>query len=319
MSAAAGLKYIGTRPVRPDGLEKVTGRANFGADHALPGMLYGKVVRSPHAHARIKSIDTSAAEAMPGVLAVVTAADFPDRSQMSWRRKGFNDNLLASDKVLYHGHAVAAVAATSNQAAEAAAAAVVVDYEVLDAVTDALAAHGAGRPGPARRPVHRGAAGNPGDALQPGQEASHLQGRRGSRVRRGRRGRRTHVHDADGAPGLHRAPRLRRQLQRGRPGHRVVPHPGSLRRAVHDRHGDGHGRGRHPRHRQRDRRRLRRQDHHLSRTARAQAVAEERSPGEDGDDPRGRVPRHRPGVRYGEYRERSDARATAPSSPCTPS
>ena len=140
MSAAAGLKYIGTRPVRPDGLEKVTGRANFGADHALPGMLFGKVVRSPHAHARIKSIDTGAAEAMPGVLAVVTAADFPDRTQMSWRRKGFNDNLLASDKVLYHGHAVAAVAATSNRAAEAAAAAVVVDYDVLDAVTDALAA-----------------------------------------------------------------------------------------------------------------------------------------------------------------------------------
>ena len=140
MSAAAGLKYIGTRPVRPDGLEKVTGRANFGADHALPGMLYGKVVRSPHAHARIRSIDTGAAERMPGVLAVITAADFPDRSTMSWRRKGFNDNLLASDKVLYHGHAVAAVAATSNQAAEAAGAAVVVDYEVLDSVTDALAA-----------------------------------------------------------------------------------------------------------------------------------------------------------------------------------
>ena len=140
MSAAAGLKYIGTRPVRPDGLEKVTGRANFGADHALPGMLFGKVVRSPHAHARIRSIDTAEAEGMPGVLAVITAADFPDRSKMSWRRKGFNDNLLASDKVLYHGHAVAAVAATSNQAAEAAAAAVVVDYEVLDSVTDALAA-----------------------------------------------------------------------------------------------------------------------------------------------------------------------------------
>ena len=140
MSAVAGLKYIGTRPVRPDGLEKVTGRANFGADHALPGMLYGKVVRSPHAHARIRSMDTGVAEGMPGVLAVITAADFPDRSKMSWRRKGFNDNLLASDKVLYHGHAVAAVAATSNQAAEAAAAAVVVDYEVLDSVTDALAA-----------------------------------------------------------------------------------------------------------------------------------------------------------------------------------
>ena len=140
MSTAAALKYIGTRPVRPDGLEKVTGRANFGADHALPGMLHGKVVRSPHAHARIVAIDTSAAEALPGVLAVITAADFPDRSQFSWRRKGFNDNLLASDKVFYHGHAVAAVAATSNAAAQAAAEAVVVDYEVLDAVTDALEA-----------------------------------------------------------------------------------------------------------------------------------------------------------------------------------
>ena len=135
----AEFKYIGTRPVRPDGLEKVTA-ANFGADHALPGMLYGKVVRSPRAHAHVRSIDTSVAEAMPGVLAVVTAADFPDRSSFSWRRKGFNDNLMASDKVLYHGHAVAAVAATSSAEAQAAAEAVAVDYEVLDAVTDALEA-----------------------------------------------------------------------------------------------------------------------------------------------------------------------------------
>ena len=140
MSTAQTLKYVGTRPIRPDGVEKVTGRANFGADRAMPGMVYGKVVRSPHAHARIRAIDTAAAEAMPGVVAVITAADFPDRSQFSWRRKGFNDNLMASDKVLYHGHAVAAVAATSSAAAEAAADAVTVDYEVLEAVTDARAA-----------------------------------------------------------------------------------------------------------------------------------------------------------------------------------
>ena len=140
MSATQTLKYIGTRPVRPDGVEKVTGRANFGADRALPGMLYGKVVRSPHAHARIRGIDVSAAEAMPGVLAVITAADFPDRAKFSWRRKGFNDNLLASDKVFYHGHAVAAVAATSNAIAATAAEAIAVDYEVLEAVTDARAA-----------------------------------------------------------------------------------------------------------------------------------------------------------------------------------
>ena len=140
MGTAATLKYIGTRPVRPDGLEKVTGRANFGADHALPGMLHGKVVRSPHAHAHIRAIDTRAAEAVPGVLAVITAADFPDRARFSWRRKAFNDNLVASDKVFYHGHAVAAVAATSAAAAQAGADAVVVDYEVLDPVTDALEA-----------------------------------------------------------------------------------------------------------------------------------------------------------------------------------
>ena len=140
MTAAQGLKYIGTRPVRPDGLEKVTGRANFGADHALPGMLHGKVVRSPHAHARIRSIDTTAAEAIAGVLAVITAGDFPDRSNFSFGRKGFNENLIAGNKVLYHGHAVAAVAATSSQAADAAVEAVVVDYEVLEPVTDALRA-----------------------------------------------------------------------------------------------------------------------------------------------------------------------------------
>ena len=140
MVAAQGLKYIGTRPVRPDGLEKVTGRANFGADHAMPGMLHGKVVRSPHAHARIRAIDTSRAEAMPGVLAVITAKDFPDRTHFGFGRKGFNENLIASNKVLYHGHAVAAVAATSNRVAEAAAEAVVVDYDVLEPVTDALRA-----------------------------------------------------------------------------------------------------------------------------------------------------------------------------------
>ena len=70
--------YVGTRPVRHDGMDKVTGRANYGADFSLPGMLHGVVVRSPHAHARIVSIDTHEAEAVPGVLAVVTARDIPE-------------------------------------------------------------------------------------------------------------------------------------------------------------------------------------------------------------------------------------------------
>ena len=71
-------KVIGTRPIRHDGADKVTGRALYGADIRLPGMLYGAVLRSPHAHAQIISIDTCAAEKLPGVQAVVTAKDLPD-------------------------------------------------------------------------------------------------------------------------------------------------------------------------------------------------------------------------------------------------
>jgi CO/xanthine dehydrogenase Mo-binding subunit len=140
MSEAVDYKYVGTRPIRPDGVDKVTGRANFGADANPAGTIYGKVVRSPHAHARIKSIDTSKAEAMPGVMAVTTAADFPDRSSMHAGLRAFTDNVIASDKVLYHGQPVAAVAAQSNYAAELAAEAVVVEYEVLEPVTDMLKA-----------------------------------------------------------------------------------------------------------------------------------------------------------------------------------
>src|SRR6202008_2084161 len=72
------LKIVGSSPIKHDGIDKVTGRAKFGADMFLPGMLVGKILRSPHAHANIRSIDTSAAEALPGVKAVVTRADFPE-------------------------------------------------------------------------------------------------------------------------------------------------------------------------------------------------------------------------------------------------
>src|ERR1700679_1255688 len=72
------FKWVGTRPIRPDGVPKVTGRAMYGADLKLPGMLYGKILRSPHAHARIRKIDTAKAAALPGVKAVVTASDLPD-------------------------------------------------------------------------------------------------------------------------------------------------------------------------------------------------------------------------------------------------
>ena len=128
-----GYKWVGTRPIRPDGLDKVTGKAQFGADLTLPGMLFGKVVRSPHAHARILSIDTSAAESMLGVKAVITGSDFPDLAANGAHPSDIDvaNNAIARDKVLYEGHVVAAVAATTRELAEAAAKAVEVSYEVL--------------------------------------------------------------------------------------------------------------------------------------------------------------------------------------------
>ncbi|MDP7532981.1 MAG: xanthine dehydrogenase family protein molybdopterin-binding subunit [SAR202 cluster bacterium] len=133
------FKTVGQRPIRHDGYDKVTGKALYGADMNLPGMLYGVVLRSPHGHARIKSIDTSNAEAHPDVRAVVTSADFPaldgDDVRPNLRRQ--SANLMARDKVLYRGHAVAAVAATSLQSADEAAALIAIDYEVLPSLNDA--------------------------------------------------------------------------------------------------------------------------------------------------------------------------------------
>src|SRR5215472_6025098 len=136
-------KVVGTRPVRPDGVDKVTGRANFGADMAMPGMLWGKVKRSPHAHARIMSINTDAARALPGVKAVVTWEDFLEiKSEEAFVGEGpmnFRDlsrNVMARDKALYEGHAVAAVAATSPIIAAEAVDLIEVEYEPLPYVID---------------------------------------------------------------------------------------------------------------------------------------------------------------------------------------
>src|SRR5438552_794626 len=132
---------VGTRPLRHDGLDKVTGHARYGADVHLPGLLHGKVLRSPHAHARIRTIDTSKAAALPGVQAVATARDFPiiedrviDLAEVQGNARIMAENILAHDKALYKGHAVAAVAATSPHIAEEALTHIAVDYEVLPAV-----------------------------------------------------------------------------------------------------------------------------------------------------------------------------------------
>ena len=134
---------VGTRPIRHDGLDKVTGRATFGADINLPGMLHGKVLRSPYAHARIRSIDTSTAEALPGVYAVCTSKDFPivedriiDFAETQGNARMLADNILANQKALYVGHAVAAVAAINPHVAEEALNLLQVDYEVLPPVFD---------------------------------------------------------------------------------------------------------------------------------------------------------------------------------------
>ncbi|WP_343080048.1 xanthine dehydrogenase family protein molybdopterin-binding subunit [Ostreiculturibacter nitratireducens] len=127
-------KLVGTRPNRPDGLDKVTGRARYGADFSLPGMLFGAVVRSPHAHARIKRIDASKALALDGVKAVVTRADFP--TGLTGEDWNLQENTMAGDVALYDGHAVAAVAATSALLAQDAARLIEVEYEILPHVTD---------------------------------------------------------------------------------------------------------------------------------------------------------------------------------------
>jgi CO/xanthine dehydrogenase Mo-binding subunit len=136
-------RVVGKRPIRPDGVDKVTGRAQYGADVRLTGLLHSKVLRSPHAHARIKSIDTSKAEAYPGVKAVVTSRDLPfaslTREKLGGdyqRLKFASDHILASDKVLFKGHAVAAVAAANPHVAEAALNLIRVEYEELPAVLD---------------------------------------------------------------------------------------------------------------------------------------------------------------------------------------
>ncbi len=135
---------IGTRPNRPDGVDKVTGRAIYSADFTLPDTLHGAILRSPHAHAIIKSIDTSRAEALPGVRAVVIGADMPLTSdemmevgELSASLKYLSQNVLATNKVYYKGHAVAGVAASDQYIAEQALALIDVKYEPLPFVLTA--------------------------------------------------------------------------------------------------------------------------------------------------------------------------------------
>ena len=138
-------RVVGTRPIRHDGPDKVVGRARYAADVFPAGLLHGKLLRSPHAHAVIKNIDATRALALPGVKAVVTSADFPavsaeaaDQEEGGMVNYGFySRNVIAREKALYRGHAVAAVAAVSAPIAEEALSLIDVDYEVLPPVFNA--------------------------------------------------------------------------------------------------------------------------------------------------------------------------------------
>ena len=143
-------RVLGTRPIRHDGLDKVTGAAKYGADLQLAGMLHGMILRSPHPHANIISIDTRKAAALPGVRAIATSADFPimqtggiDFANVRGNPRMIAENVLAQSKVLYQGHAVAAVAATTRHIAEEALKLIEVEYEILPTV---LTLHDALRP-----------------------------------------------------------------------------------------------------------------------------------------------------------------------------
>ena len=150
-TTASKYRIVGTSPVRPDGVDKVTGHADYGADIKIPGMLYARLKTSPHAHAIIKKIDYSKALALPGVHAVVIGTDFPEPNDDlvpsgpgTVRRRFLIGNFMAVDKVTFYGHPVAAVAATSWHIAEDALDLIEVEYEVLPAV---ISAHDAIKPG----------------------------------------------------------------------------------------------------------------------------------------------------------------------------
>ena len=123
------LKYVGHSVPRVDGVDKVTGKAKFVGDITVPGMLYGKILRSPYPHARIRAIDATEAEALSGVVAVLTAADIDDLNPIYNGRP-----IIAMHKVRYVGEPVAAVAALDLSTAEEALGLIQVDYEELPAV-----------------------------------------------------------------------------------------------------------------------------------------------------------------------------------------
>ena len=182
---------VGARYEKVDAWERVTGRAEYAADVRVPGALHAKVLRSPHAHAAIISIDASEAEKLPGVKAVITSKDFPPIDELKdsfggelmVNARDLKRMVLAEDKALFDGHGVAAVAATTPDIAEAALELIRVEYEVLPTVESALESLKPGAPAAAPGRVHEDANGNTRQAQQSGFLRGVGLGRRGQGLR----------------------------------------------------------------------------------------------------------------------------------------
>ena len=252
MKTTREVKGVGLSIPRPDGPEKVTGQVQYVADLKPRGLLHAKLLRSPHAHARILRIDTSRARALPGVRAVLTAADIPELKRKAPTRA---HAVLAIDRAVFSGQPVAAVAADELAIAEEALDLIEVEYEVLPVAIDPLLSMQPGRAAGGGR-GHRGGHERGAGALRRGGDEERgraRQGRqrrpagpppsggRGQGLRRVRPGARAHLPGADGPPGLPGAARGAGAVGQQRAAHDLGEHAGVVQHAL-----GGGGRPRHP-------------------------------------------------------------------------
>ena len=256
--SADGRDGATARPwIRADGQAKATGQARYTADLPFPGLAHARLLLAGRSHARIRRLDTGRARAIPGVLAVLTADDVPDRRYGSFDFV-LDRTLFARDVVRFEGEVVAAVAALTPEIAAAALDAIEVDYE--DLAADPRPGGGA-RARLAARPRGRRHV-RPRSGARPGRQSRQpvdgREGRRGGRPRR-RAGRRPRaLRRGHGPSGPDRAPQRDRGLG-GRPGDDLLEHPGAVPRPEDDRRGPRDPRAARPGRRDPSRRRVRRQ------------------------------------------------------------
>jgi CO/xanthine dehydrogenase Mo-binding subunit len=308
---ATPYQVVGTRPVRPDGVDKVTGRAEYGADIRLPGMLYGRVLRSPHAHAVIKRLDVSRALADPRVFAVVTTADFPVLGNNPiqtirgpiperWTR----ESIIADGKALFKGHAIAAIATSDPHLSEDLLSLIDVEYEVLKPVLNIEQALSPDFPLLHEPSVTAEIKGlfEPYDGRQTN-VARQLEIRRGD-IEAGFAGSDVVIErEFSLPPGVHRAPQCHGVLEQGRAAHHLDEHAGRLRRPRRrldhpesaGQHGEGGADG--------DRRRLRRKDSRLPGSRRGPPLEEVWAPSPGHDVACRGLRGHRPDLRHRDPRE----------------